>query len=239
MHEQDLEAAWNEYELLGGDGLLAEVNGKIPGGIDKRLAIAKSISSDFEREREWRNIGRQPLAGLGVQLYLVFDGMLRDLKREFEESMRIRLRCRSHYRSGFDMIVKTEGVGNIGSGKRQFIEAVDAPLQQVAKRTLCGTIAKETFGEFVKALFANTDFIEALFFQQHPDKVALLNQVVPLQSSSDYAGTFIDAFRLCCKAAVGSAEQRHYSMDLLTKLGGPKKLCAVSQIRVALLLRLN
>ena len=52
MHEEDLEAAWNEYELLGGDGLLAEVNGKIPGGIDKRLAIAKSISSDFERERE-------------------------------------------------------------------------------------------------------------------------------------------------------------------------------------------
>ena len=224
MHEQDLEAVWDEYELLGGDGLLAEVNGKIPGGIDKRLAIAKSISSDFEREREWRNIARQPPAGLGVQLYLAFDGMLRVLKREFEERVRIRLRSRSHYRSGFDMIVKTEGLGNIGTGKRQFIEAVGAPLQQVAKRTLCGIIVKETFGEFVKALFANTDFIEALFFQQHPDKVTLLNQVVPLQSSSDDAGTFIAVFRLCCKAAVGPAEQRHYLMDLLTNLGGMKKL---------------
>ena len=239
MHEQDLEAVWNEYEFLGGDGLLAEVNGNIPGGIYKRLAIAKSISSEFNREREWRNITYQHFAGLGVQLYVAFDGMLRDLKREFEERVRIRLRSRSLYCSGFDIIVKTEGLCNIGIGKLEFIDAVSAPLQQVAKRILCAITTKETFGEFVKALFANTDFIEALFFQQHPDKVTLLNQVVPLQSSSDYAGTFIDAFRLCCKAAVGSAEQRHYSMDLLTNLGGTKKLYPGSQIRVVLVLCLN
>ena len=239
MHEEDLEAAWNEYELLGGDGLLAEVNGKIPGGIYKRLEIAKSISADFERERELRNIARQPLAGLGVQLYAAFDGMLKDLKREFEERVSVRLRSRSHFRSVFDRIIKTEGLGNIGTSKRQFIEAVEAPLQEVAKRTLCGTMAKETFGEFVKALFANADFIEALFYQQYPDKVKLLNQVVPLQSSYDHAGKFIDTFRLCCKAVVGSAKERHYSMERLTKLGGPKKLCLVSQVCVALFLRLN
>ena len=233
MHELDWEAVWNEYEFLGGDGLLAEVNSKIPCGIYKRLTIAKSISSDFEREREWGNIAQQPIGALGVQLYVAFDGMLRDLKREFEERVSIRLRSRLHYRSGFDIIVKTEGLGNVGINKRQFIEAVGAPLQQVAKRILGGTIAKETFGEFVKALFANIDFIEALFFQQHPDKVTLLKQVVPLQRCSDYTGTFIDAFRLCCKAAVGPAEQRHYSMDLLTNIGGPKKLCPVCKFMLS------
>ena len=239
MHEQDLTAAWDEYELLGGDGLLAEVNGKLPGGIYKRLAIAKSIFADFEREREWRNIARRPLAGLGVQLYVAFDGMLKDLKRKFEERMSLRLRSRSHYPFVFDYIVDNAGLRKVGIGKREFIEAVGAPLQQVTKRTLRGTMAKETFNQFVNVLFANCDFIEALFFQQHPDKVTLLNQVVPLQSSSDYAGTFIDAFRLCCKAAVGSAGQRQQAMDRLTKLGGPKMLYTLSQVCVALIMRSN
>ena len=239
MHEQDLTAAWDEYELLGGDGLLAEVNGKLPGGIYKRLAIAKSIFADFEREREWRNIARRPLAGLGVQLYVAFDGMLKDLKRKFEERMSLRLRSRSHYPFVFDYIVDNAGLRKVGIGKREFIEAVGAPLQQVTKRTLRGTMAKETFNQFVNVLFANCDFIEALFFQQHPDKVTLLNQVVPLQSSYDHSGTFIDAFRLCCKAYVGSAGQRQQAMDRLTKLGGPKMLYTLSQVCVALIMRLN
>ena len=229
MHEQDLEEAWNEYERLGGDGLLAKVNSKIPSGIYKRLAIAKSISADFERGREWRKIARQPLAAGGVQFYMVFDGMLKDFKRKFEERVlnNIRHRSRSTHRFILDHIVDHAGLDKVGIDKREFVKAVGAPLQQAVTRTLCGRVAKETFAEFVNVLFANGDFIEALFFQQHPDKVTLLNQVVPLQSPDDNSSNFIDVFRLCCKAAVGSAEQRHHSMDRLTKLGGPKKLCPV------------
>ena len=241
IHEQDFDAAWKEYEFLGGDGLLAEVNGNLPGGISKRLAIAKTISAEFERERAWQNICVQPRASIGVQLFVVFDGMLKHLKREFKERMMnsIRLRSRSHHRRIIDIIIEHEGMDKVGINKHEFIEAIGARLQQVAKRTLCGTVVRETFAEFVNVLFANGDFIEALFFQQHPDKVTLLNQVVPLQSSDDDSHRFIEAFRLRCKAAVGSAEQRHYAMDRLTKLGGPKKLCPVSQVRVALSLRLN
>ena len=246
MHEQDLEAAWAKYKFLGGDQLLVS-NGynQLPGGIYKRLEVAIHLSDDLRRAQEWLRLGRQPLTDRGIQYYVVFEGMLKDLQRKFELSVLKNAMSLLRFK-------KKSGPDNFSISKCKFVKSIDAPLQEVAGRILQSANDIDNIRGFVKLLFTKPDFIELAFENTGSYTARMsfgdeqfvndehfgnlkqrLNKVVPFQHSGNDPAASVEAFRLCCEAAVGSAEERQKSMDRLIKLGNQAELCPASEVLVA------
>ena len=247
MHEQDLEAAWAKYKFLGGDQLLVS-NGynQLPGGIYKRLEVATHLSDELRRAQEWLRLGRQPLTDRGIQYYVVFEGMLKDLQRKFELSVLKNAMSLLRFK-------KKSGPDNFSISKCKFVKSIDAPLQEVAGRTLQSANDIDTIRGFVKLLFTKLDFIEVAFENtgsytarmflgdgqfvndEHVGNLKQrLNKVVPFRQPRIGPAVSAKAFRLCCEATVGSAEERHKSMDQLIKLGNGAELCPAFVVLIIL-----
>ena len=246
MHEQNLEAAWAKYKFLGGDQLLVS-NGynQLPGGIYKRLEVATHLSDELRRAQEWLRLGRQPLTDRGIQYYVVFEGMWKDLQRKFELSVLKNAMSLLRFK-------KKTGPDNFSISKCKFVKSIDAPLQEVAGRILQSSNDIDNIRGFVKLLFTDIDFIEEAFENSGSYTARMylgdgqfvsdghvgnlkqqLNKVVPFQHSGKGPALSVEAFRLCCEAIVGSAEERHKPMDRLMKLGNQAELYPASKVLVA------
>ena len=215
MHEVKLSAALSRYDALGGDALLKEFNNDIlPEGIYNRLEVAEQLTKELMCDDQWMRLGRQPLSDGGAQLFCMFEGMFRQMKREFVDKVCTTLRV--------DGAVLDNAVAKI-----DFIEAIDESLRHMAERILHQTDDHECIEEFIDRLFAKTEFINMLF-GRHPAQLEWLKKAVPLQSLDKDIDVFTYAFRLCCEAVVGSPEQRGNRIGRLCKLGNPKHLYPVS-----------
>ena len=242
MHEPYLLEAWAKYKSLGGDQLLVSKGySRLPEGIYKRLEIAMHLSDELHRAREWQRLGCQPFTDRGVQYYVVFEGMLKDLERKFEARA-----------------IEIVGSDSFPIAKREFIQSLDGPLQEVAGRILHSVNGIDNIHGLVKLLFTNRDFIEMAFEQIGScsarmyigngnfvtDKCIVnlkqrLNMVVPFQHSANDPVVSAEAFRLCSEAAVGSAEERQKSMDRLIKLGNQAELCPSSGVLIVCIVGLE
>ena len=215
MHEVTLSAALSRYDALGGDALLKEFDYDIvPEGIYNRLEVAEKLTKESMCHDQWMRLGRQPLADGGAQLFCMFEGMFRQMKREFVDKVCTMLRV--------DGAVLESTVAKI-----DFIEAIDESLRQMAERILHQTDDHECIEEFIDRLFAKTEFINMLF-ERHPAQLEWLKKAVPLQDPGNDIDVFAYAFRLCCEAVVGSPEQRRNRIGRLCKLGNPKHLYPLS-----------
>ena len=262
MHEQHLLEAWTKYKLLGGDQLLVSKGySRLPGGIDKRLEIAIHLSDELHRAREWQRIGRQSFTDRGAQYYAIFEGMLKDLERNFEARvLKIIMPVLQFPDSSFFVyrLIDFVGSDSFPIAKREFIQSLDGPLQEVAGRILHSVNGIDNIHGLVKLLFTNCDFIEMAFehigsysarmyigngnfvIDKHYGNLKQrLNMVVPFQHSANDPDVSAEALRLCCEAVVGSAEERQKSMDRLIKLGNQAELCPSSGVLIVCIIGLE
>ena len=211
MHEVKLSEALSRYDALGGDALLKDFDYDIlPEGIYNRLQVAEQLTKEIMCQEQWMRIGKQPLADGGAQLFCMFEGMFRQMKREFVDKVCTMLRVNG-------------AVLDNAVAKIDFIEGVDESLRQMAEGILQQTDDHEYIGEFIDRLFAKTEFVKMLF-EQRPTQLELMKKVVPLQNPDKTIDVFAYAFRLCCEAVVVLPEQRGNRIERLCKLGNPKHL---------------
>lgn len=240
MHEAESLAALSRYDALGGDALLEKFDyDPLPECVYKRLEVAEQLTKELMCQDEWAHLGRQPFADGGIQYYVVFEGMLKDLQRRFEAHvLKTTMPVFQFPDSSYFVhrLIDNMGPDSFPVTKREFIESIETPLREVAGRILQSANDVHNIRGFVKLLFTNRDFIEVAFehIDSHTGSLKQrLDQVVKFQHSGNDPAVSAEAFRLCCEAAVASAEKRQSSMVCLTKLGNRTELCPAFVIVIA------
>ena len=241
MHEAELLAALSRYDALGGDALLQNFDyDPLPESIYKRLEVAEQLAKEVMVQDQWAHLGRQPLTDGGIQYYVVFEGMLKDLQRKFEARvLQTTVPAFQFPDSAYFVhrLIDNMGPDSVSVTKREFIESIEMPLREVAGRTLQSANVIHTIPGFVKLLFSNREFIEVAFehIQSYTGNLKQrLEQVVKFQHSGNDPAVSAEAFRLSCEAAVGPAEERQSSMNRLIKLGNRAGLCPSSVILITI-----
>ena len=211
MYTDGLSAALSKYRDLGGDALLESFdNDPLPECVHKRLEVAEQLTKELVQKDKWMRLGRQPLADGGIQLFCMFEGIFRQMKREFVDKTCTVLHA------------DPTAIGILVT-KNDFLAAIDSSLRPMAEGILHQVDDHEYIEQFIGCLFANSEFVD-MIFKHRSGTLDFLKNVLPLQTPSDDIDVFAYAFRLCCEAVVGSPEQRCNRVGRVCKLGNPKHL---------------